>query len=223
MLYTISVWAIPLVVAITFHEAAHGWVADRLGDDTARRLGRITLNPIRHIDRFGTIILPGLLLLMQAPILFGYAKPVPVNFSRLGAPKRDMVWVALAGPAMNIDLAIIAGLLFHLVVTLPPAAAGWVGDNLSNMLVINVVLAIFNMLPLPPLDGGRVLTGLLPMPLAVRFAKLERFGMLILVGLLFIVPMVSSLLGFAISPLASIMGPPIGFAIEFIATVTGHG
>jgi len=223
ILYTISVWLIPLVVAITFHEAAHGWVADRLGDDTARRLGRITLNPIRHIDRFGTLILPGLLLLMQAPFIFGYAKPVPVNFSRLGAPKRDMIWVALAGPAMNIALAIIAGLLLHLVVTLPPPAAGWVDDNLVNMMIINVVLAVFNMLPMLPLDGGRVLTGLLPMPLAVRFAKLERFGMLFLVGLLFIVPTVASLLGFAFSPLASIMGPPIGFAFEFIATVTGHG
>ena len=223
LLYTISVWVIPLVIAITFHEAAHGWVADRLGDDTARRLGRITLNPLRHIDRFGTLILPGLLLLMRAPFVFGYAKPVPVNFSRLGNPKRDMVWVALAGPAMNIALAIGAGLLLHLVAFVPPFATVWVDENLLNMMVINVVLAVFNMLPLPPLDGGRVLTGLLPMPLAVRFAKVERYGMLLLIGLLFIVPMVGSLLGLPFSPLASIMGPPIGFAFEIIATVTGHG
>ena len=223
MLYTLSVWAIPLIVAITFHEAAHGWVADRLGDDTARRLGRVTLNPIRHIDRFGTLILPILLLLIKAPFVFGYAKPVPVNFARLGNPRRDMVWVALAGPAMNIALAIIAGLLLHLVTSLPSSVAFWVEDNLVNMMIINVVLAVFNMLPLLPLDGGRVLTGLLPPPLAMRFARLERYGMLLLVGLLFIVPTVGSLLGFPFSPLAYIMGPPIGFAFDFIASVTGHG
>ena len=223
LLYTVSVWVIPLIIAITFHEAAHGWVADRLGDDTARRLGRITLNPLRHLDRFGTLILPGLLLLIRAPFVFGYAKPVPVNFSRLGNPKRDMVWVALAGPAMNIALAIAAGLLLHLVAFVPLFAADWVDDNLLNMMVINVVLAVFNMLPLPPLDGGRVLTGLLPMPLAVRFAKVDRYVMLLLIGLLFIVPTVGSLLGFPFSPLAAIMGPPIGFAFDIIATVTGHG
>ena len=122
LLYTVSVWVMPLIIAITFHEAAHGWVADRLGDDTARRLGRITLNPLRHIDRFGTLILPGLLLLIRAPFVFGYAKPVPVNFARLNNPRRDMIWVAAAGPATNLILATVSALLLHLVVLFPPPA-----------------------------------------------------------------------------------------------------
>ncbi len=221
--YTISVWLLPLVFAITFHEVAHGWVADKLGDDTARRMGRITLNPIRHIDNVGTLMLPGLLILMSAPFVFGYAKPVPVNFARLYNPKRDMVWVALAGPAMNIALALGAGLLLHLIVVLPPTAAVWVNDNLVNMIWINVILAVFNMLPLPPLDGGRVMVGLLPRSLAVRLAGVERYGMLILIGVLFIVPMVGSYLGYAFSPLAWLLGPPVESTFDFIVTVTGHG
>jgi Zn-dependent protease len=221
-LYTASVWIIPVVIAITFHEVAHGWVADKLGDDTARRMGRVNFNPLRHVDRFGTIILPGLLILLSAPFVFGYAKPVPVNFGRLNNPMRDMIWVALAGPAMNILLAIGAAILFHTTLWFPFWFGEWLADTLRNMLLINVVLAVFNMLPLPPLDGGRVLTGLLPRSLAYRFARIERFGMLILIGLLFILPMVGSMLGMHLNIFASIMGPPVSFVYDAIVMLTGH-
>ncbi|MEY9437177.1 Zn-dependent protease [Bradyrhizobium elkanii] len=172
-LYDISVWVLPVVIAITFHEAAHGFVAHRLGDDTAWQLGRVSFNPLKHIDPFGTLILPAVLLFAHSPFLFGYAKPVPVNFRKLNHPKLDMVWVALAGPATNIILAIAAALAFHALPLVPADAAKWTADNLKNAFLINIVLAIFNMMPIPPLDGGRVAVGLLPRPLAIPLARLE--------------------------------------------------
>lgn len=223
ILYQISIWVLPVVIAITFHEAAHGWVADRLGDDTARRMGRVTFNPLRHVDRFGTIILPGLLLLVHSPFVFGYAKPVPVNFGRLDNPKRDMVWVALAGPATNIALAVAAGFLYHLTPYFPRAFGGWFADTIERALIINVVLAVFNMLPIPPLDGGRVLTGLLPRPLAYRFARVERYGMLVLIGLLFLAPIVGTQLGIDLNLLNWVLGPPVDFVFNAIVAITGNG
>jgi Zn-dependent protease len=221
-IYDISVWVIPLVIAITFHEAAHGFVAHHFGDNTAWELGRVSFNPLRHIDPFGTLILPGILLLSHSPFLFGYAKPVPVNFRALRNPRIDMVWVALAGPATNILLALLAAMAFHVVEFLPAGVAQWLADNLKNALVINVVLAVFNMLPIPPLDGGRVAVGLLPRVLAHPLSRLEPFGMLILIGFLIVLPMAGSQFGLNLDVISAILRTSTGFVLRLILTVTGN-
>jgi Zn-dependent protease len=181
----------------------------------------VTFNPVKHVDPFGTLLLPGLLLLLQAPFLFGYAKPVPVNFGRLRQPKRDMVWVALAGPGTNVLLALASAFALHGATQLPGDVGAWLTQNLVNSIIINVVLAVFNMLPLPPLDGGRVVTGLLPDPWAWQFSRIERYGLLILIGLLFLVPMAADALGLPFNPLVSILWPPIQWLYDLILTVAG--
>jgi Zn-dependent protease len=220
--YTISTWILPAILAITLHEAAHGLVAYRCGDPTAWRLGRVTLNPLKHIDPFGTILLPGLLLLLRVPFVFGYARPVPVNFRALRNPRRDMIWVAAAGPATNILMAVAAGFLAHLVVLLPAVAGQWSLLNLENAIAINVVLAVFNMIPLPPLDGGRVAVGLLPDELAAPLARLEPFGMAILLGLLFILPLVGQQLGANLDIVGWLLTRPVGAGIDLILRITGN-
>lgn len=221
-IYAASVWVLPVVIAITFHEAAHGFVAHRFGDDTAWRMGRVTFNPLKHVDLFGTIVMPAFLLLVRAPFLFGYAKPVPVDFRALRRPRRDMVWVAAAGPTMNIALALAAGLIYHGVGYLPPAVDQWVAQNLENAIVINVVLAVFNMIPLPPLDGGRVAVGLLPNALAIPLARLERHGMLILIGLLFVLPVIGAQFGVNLNVIARLIAGPCDAIIDAIIRVTGN-
>jgi Zn-dependent protease len=211
----IALWALPVLIAIIFHEVAHGWVAYRLGDPTAARMGRLTLNPLAHIDPIGTVLLPALLIISNAPFLFGYAKPVPVNFQNLHNPKRDMVWVALAGPVTNLLLAL--GCILVLKIGLPLIAPGPVQASSSavinflapvalmakNGVLINVVLAVFNLLPLPPLDGGRVAVGLLPEPQSSLLARLEPYGFLILIVLLMT------------HALDKIIGPATEFLINF--------
>ncbi len=211
----IAIWALPVLLAIVFHEVAHGWVAYHLGDSTAARMGRLTLNPIAHVDLFGTILIPLLLIVSNAPFLFGYAKPVPVNFQNLRNPKRDMIWVALAGPATNFLLAFTCVLLLKFFAPMigkgsPPGLSASIFDffvpvvfMLERGILINIVLAVFNLLPLPPLDGGRVLVGLLPEPFSSMLGRIEPFGFLILLLLLMT------------RTLNHILGPPMDFLLKF--------
>lgn len=222
MMVTLSTWALPVLVAITFHEAAHGYVAHLCGDDTAKRMGRVSFNPGRHIDPFGTVLLPLILFLTRSPFLFGYAKPVPVDFANLRNPKRDMVWVALAGPGINMVLAVAAAFLVHLTLALPETAQDWFLRNMINAIQINLLLALFNMLPIPPLDGGRVAVGLLPAPLAIPLARLEPYGMFILIGLLFLLPLAGALVGQNWNFFAWVVLPPFEFLYSLILnTIVG--
>lgn len=207
ILRNISIWALPVLFAIVLHEVSHGWVADKLGDNTARFMGRLTLNPIKHIDPVGTILIPLVLVVINAGFVFGYAKPVPINARNLRNPKKDMIWVALAGPVTNLLLVIASAVLLAIVARLPESMA-WGAEPLANMtvasIIINLVLCIFNLLPIPPLDGGRVAVGLLPGPLAWQLSRLEPYGFLIIVGLL-IIDVLPKLLGPVVGGLSELL------------------
>jgi Zn-dependent protease len=212
--------AIPAILAITMHEAAHGYIALVFGDSTAKDKGRLTLNPLKHVDPFGTIILPAMLKLVGGPIM-GWAKPVPVDFGRLKNPRRDMVWVALAGPGMNIALAVISALLFHTLPLIPQSVVPFVTETLRNSLTVNVLLAVFNMIPLPPLDGGRVAVGLLPLPLARGLARTEKYGMFLLLGVLIALPWLGSKIGVNLDLFAWTILPIADAVVQMIAALTG--
>ena len=221
MIFQVATWLIPLVFAIVFHEIAHGWVANAFGDPTAREKGRLSPNPIRHVDPIGTVVLPLILAVTGAPV-FGWAKPVPVVAERMRNPRLHMMLVALAGPGMNLLLAVIAALLLSLVPLLLPvsgAVRGFVTANLVNFVLINIFLAVFNLLPIPPFDGSHVVEGLLPRPLAARYASLRPLGFVLLVVLLLVGP--------SLFPQAHVVDrlvlPPVNFLLRLILPLAGGG
>lgn len=219
--YTISTWILPILLAITLHEAAHGIIAWSYGDDTAYKLGRVTLNPLKHVDPFGTVVLPILLYFSPLPFVFGYAKPVPVAFHRLRKPRRDMIYVAAAGPMANFILAFISALLFHLAWLLPETAGEWTRLMLFNSIVLNLILAVLNLLPLPPLDGGRIAVGLLPISLAAPLARMERYGLVVLIAAFFLLPYAAQAFGANLSFFDLVIRTPVNWLMPFFTWLAG--
>ena len=220
--YTASVWILPVLVAVTFHEASHGWVAWRLGDDTAKRLNRVSFNPFKHLDLFGTIILPALMLIGSGGrMMFGFAKPVPINPANLNNPRRDMVLVAAAGPISNLGLALLAALLLHTVIIFEGDFREWVVSNLINTVWFNILLFIFNLLPIPPLDGSRIAAGILPPTIAYNLLRFERFGFLIIIGIFFVIPLLIERFGFEINIFWWLVGGPAEYIMRYMFSRIG--
>jgi Zn-dependent protease len=240
----ISIWGLPVLFAIIFHEVAHGWVAEKFGDSTARRAGRITLNPISHIDPIGTVLLPLILIVMGSKFLFGWAKPVPVNFSALRNPKRDMIWVALSGPGTNFVLASLSAIIIRIMIVFSPDfVQSLFGDNSANELTgniglayqfftpifymlcasvfINIVLMILNLIPVPPLDGGRILVGLLPPRAAYQYSKVEPYGIMIIALLLFMIPFTKMLFSTFIVVFLNLFSLMAGISVYSVLALKG--
>jgi len=215
LVQTVSTHAIPVLLAITLHEAAHGYAARQLGDDTAWQMGRVTLNPFPHIDLMGTVIMPLMLFFATSgQFLFGYAKPVPVDFSRLGHPKRDMIWVALAGPAANLFQAFAWAMVIYLLSGMGSDERFFL-DMAQAGVLVNLVMFAFNLFPLPPLDGGRIVVGLLPMRMALGFASIERYGFFIVMGLV----LMGAVNTFWMRPIMQATTQAIEWALEPLASL----
>ncbi len=217
------------VLAITLHEAAHGYAALALGDDTARSMGRLSLNPLRHVDRFGTILLPGFLVISQlltlgrVAFLFGWAKPVPVAAWRFRNPRRGMMIVAAAGPAMNFFLAWLGGLALFLEPVFSRDLAAMLEQFIYYFILVNLVLGLFNLLPIPPLDGGRIAVGLLPERLAMAWARMERAGIAIVLLVVFLLPLLLQEFGIDFDPVRDGLGHILPWAIRLVLQLSGHG
>jgi len=227
-LIQIVVAAVPVILAITLHEAAHGYAALALGDDTARSMGRLSLNPLRHVDRVGTLLLPGVLILGQlltlgrVVFLFGWAKPVPVSAWRFANPRRGMALVAAAGPVTNFFLAWLAALLMHATALLPDPEGEVVDTMLETFILANLVLGLFNLLPIPPLDGGRIVVGLLPERLAEVWARLERAGIVIVLLLVFLLPRLLAEFGIRFDPVGRALNTGLPWAFDLVYRLAFH-
>ena len=218
----IALFVVPIVLAVTLHEAAHGFVALYFGDDTAKNAGRLTLNPLKHVDPFGTIILPLLLIVSNAGFLFGYAKPVPVNFNALRNPRWDMLWVAIAGPVTNIALAIVSTLLLVGVDESASSPPQMMQSVILLSVELNVVLAVFNMLPLPPLDGSKVLAAFLPARVMRPYLAFGRYGMALLLLVLIVLPLVGQRTGLRLDIFAVLVQRPANWLVQSLLAITGR-